>query len=173
MKKRKNKEKGQATAEFVISLIGILAVISGLLMMIDLGVSKTANVLDARENAEIYALNEIISSPGIPIRYWDSGEDGFLYTEDDRAVISTTEDPNIFISELNTAELSLSSGFSFSYVENNFVPEMSTEKVFLPAANLTSANVTRTVELDGAAQALFFNTPSLSLRDTIYMPVIE
>ncbi|HRU01948.1 MAG TPA: hypothetical protein P5239_09630 [Victivallales bacterium] len=173
MKKRKNKEKGQATAEFVISLIGILAVISGLLMMIDLGVSKTANVLDARENAEIYALNEIISSPGIPIRYWDSGEDGFLYTEDDRAVISTTEDPNIFISELNTAELSLSSGFSFSYVENNFVPEMSTEKVFLPAANLTSAHVNRTVELDGAAQALFFNTPSLSLRDTIYMPVIE
>lgn len=168
---KKDFEKGQATAEFVVSLIGILAVITGLFMIVDIGVAKVQNVSEARGQADNYAAIGLGGAAGRSIRYWDDGDDGYLYTEDDEPIVSTTEDPDIFSSELSNGTFSLRDDFSLPYVENNFAESLPPDRVFLPAASLTSSRVSKTVELDGATRTLFFNTPSLSLSDTIYMPL--
>jgi len=168
-----NRQSGQATAELVASLIGILAVFTGFLMIVDIGVAKVENVSSARGESDQSSYDSESGGSGSPIRYWSAGDDGFHYTEDDQPIVATSENPDTFADELTTGEFSLFGDFSRSYVENNFATSLDPDSVFLPAANLVSATKTSSVELDGATRALYFDTPSLSLSDTVYMPVID
>jgi hypothetical protein len=165
-------QKGQATAEFIVSIIGILSVFTGFFLIVDLGVAKVENVLAARAEADFNSYNGIIGGSGSAILTWTEGSDSFLYTEDDLMSVSTTENPDTFSDELQNDDFSLLDDFSMTYVENNFAATLDPDRVFLPAANLTSGTSTDSVELDEATRLLYFDTPSISVTDSMYMPFI-
>ncbi len=172
-KKKIEGQSGQATAELVVSLVGILIVFTGFLMIVDIGVTKVENVIDARGEADIYGLNGTVGSSGVAIKTWSAGADGFYYTEDDQIIGGTTEDPTTFSSQLLNDSFSLVSDFSMSYVGNNFASTLDPNAVFWPAADLTSATQNATVELDGATRTVYFDASSISLSDTVYMPFMD
>ncbi len=166
-------QSGQATAELIVSIIGIMIVFTGFFMVVDLGVAKVENVISARGGADLSSYIGDSGGSGSAIISWSSGGDGFYYTEDDLPLTATSESPETFSSELQNGSFSLLSNFSMFYIENNFATTLDPDSVFLPAADLTFVTRSQSVELDDATRALYFNTPSITVTDTIYMPIIE
>ncbi|HPN85219.1 MAG TPA: hypothetical protein PK821_07795 [Victivallales bacterium] len=134
MKKNKNSKKnesGQALAEFVICLIGILIVFSGMLMMTELGVAKVENVISARKSADVNSFSLSGSVYGMPIRTWDVGDDEVQFSEDDNPIGPTDEDSTNF--------------------PTPFLHPASEELVFIDAAELTGATETKTIEVESSS----------------------
>lgn len=171
---------GQAIVEMAVCLVAILAVIGGFLLISGLGLENVQNAIRSREAVDQKARDGIVSSSGRMIRTWSYGNDGILFTRDDKASEWTPE-VNVFLSELKdeTEPLDMKDSHVFPHMSasHNFAGSLSAAQLFLSAAELTSAKITESDPLDkrnlssfrSLIKALIAN-PDFSLEDNAFMP---
>lgn len=176
LKSSKKNESGQAIAELTIAMLAILAVLSGLLLIAQLGRTNIRTLLDAKAMCDINSINGIRFFSGSPIRYWTIGNDNLEMSPDDEAVTSTTEDSMYFRSQLT------SNGFNIAnfedYVQNNFARDLSDGSLFFDSAELTSGRESVEVEFDDASRFLYggdrlFGIPGVTIENNVYCPLIS
>jgi hypothetical protein len=172
MKKDRKYQKGQAIAEMVVSIVGLMAILLGMILVMEMSIARIDNIIEARGEADIAAYNGIYSSPGDDILYWDEGADEMMHTPDDTAVTGTSDFGDTFLGELSNGSFSLSSDLPPEYVEDNFARDYASGITFLAAAGLTSAEESTTISLSDAERILFNISPIQELEDTVYMPII-
>lgn len=179
-RKTDRRRSGQAIVEMAVCLVAILAVLGGFLLISGLGIENVQNAIRSREAVDQKARDGIVSSSGRMIRTWNYGNDGILFTRDDKAS-EWTPDINIFLSELKdeTEPLDMKDSSVFPHISasHNFAGSLSASRLFLSAAELTSAKITESDPLDkrnlssfrSLIKALIAN-PDFSLVDDTFMP---
>lgn len=176
-----NNENGQAIAEMVVSLIGIMAVFLGVLFVAGIGVENIKVLLDARGEADENAVDGVLGDSGEAISRWEAGGDGLYFTIDDTRVGGGAENSGYFAGELESdaGDFSLVSDLDDDYVQENFAATLPGDRLFLTAANLTSHQSVNEdpvadrglSDLNEGFSALFGVDPDMSLSETVYMPI--
>lgn len=179
MRKRKS-ERGQALAELVISMIGLCAVMIGLLTVAVLGMSGIRNTIAAREKADLNSIRGMENSLPENISTWNNGPDRLTFTNDDVKKKGSSPNSEIYLGELtdNTGTFKTAMLGQTGYSEHAFESKVTESDLFLSAANLTAAReeildpLQRYRHFDAARilRALGFTT-NFTLIDTISMPV--
>ena len=180
--KNRRSRRGQAIVEMAVCLVAILAVIGGFLLITGLGLENIQNAIRAREDADQQSRDGIVTaSSGRVIRNWDYGQDGTLFTRDDRAT-DWSPDVSVFLTELKdeTDPFDMKDGTVFPHIsaDRNFAANLSPGRLFLAAAELASVRKTETDPLGkrnltsfrGLIRSLITN-PDFTLEDSAAMPV--
>ena len=173
-------QHGQAVGELLISLIGMCAVTIGLLVIAVLGMSGVRNVIAAREKADKYSMNNVENGSLSNIDTWKLGNDGLLFTNDDRQTRGSVPYSESFLGELtdNTGVFKTAMLSQTKYAENAFESKVIESNIFLSAARLTAAREIISDPLSlyqhfDAARIMraFGFTSNFTIFDTICMPV--
>lgn len=178
MKKSKNRNQGgQATAEMAVAIVTIMAIMSGFLLIAQLGRTGIRSILEARRLADINSYNGISLSPGSSIRHWETGDDLMEMSADDTAVAFTNDEPELFKSQLSNGSFNLASDISGMAIEN-FATDLTSDFIFLEGADLTSGESSESIDLNDASRFLYggntlFGTSSIDIDNTVYMPIIS
>ncbi len=94
LQRKRSAKSGQAIAEFVIGLVGILILTAAMLQLGTLVREDTRTLENARNDAGQAALSDRYLAPVSPgpryIQDWSVGPDGNAYTRDDQAVIGNS-----------------------------------------------------------------------------------
>ena len=181
MRKRKS-EHGQAIGELMISLVGLCAVMAGILMISALGMQGIRNTIKVREKADEYsARGHETGSRMSHIDTWKDGTDRLPFTNDDSATTgSSVPNPEFFLGELtsNTRQFKTSQLAQTSYADHAFDSKVIESNLFLSAANLTTATNTVNDPLNlyehfnaGRVLRAFGITSNFNLTDSISMPI--
>lgn len=168
-------QNGQAIVELTVSLVGILAIFCGFLLISDLSIKNVDNIIKTRGEADSNAIDptaiNIGASIGHSIRSWSEGADNYMYTADDISNPIGVLDPTPFSGELQNIDFNMNTDLSMSYMHDNFAQSVGgLDFIFLTAADLTSGDNSTSVLLDDLAQFLYVDTPSITLKDQIYIP---
>ena len=166
-------EKGQATAELTVAMVGMVAVLCGFILISKLSISNVENILTARGDADGNAITSTLGDGGDAILSWNEGADDYLYTADDIASVGTLDNPALFRGELQNDDFSLRTDFSMPYVSSNFAPTIGPLYIFQPSATLTSGSCSAVVTLDDLSRLLYVDTPSITLTDNVFMPIMS
>ncbi len=169
-------EKGQATAEMAVSMVGIMAIMSGFLIIAQLGLANIENLLEAKTQADISSMNSQTGSSGSYISLWLPGNDEMPMTPDDQMVMAFMDDPSSFTDELRNSQFDLATGLD-GLARNNFAPDVG-PNVFLNGANLTSSTRTVEVQLDDASKFLYggntlFGIDTIVVENSVFVPALE
>lgn len=192
---KRNREKGQAITEFVISILGILFVFLGLLVVAILAMENVRSIVDARSEIDISSEHGSSIGGESPkaILSWSDGSDGIPFTGDDtpQGGMMSTSYSNLFntandtFDDTNTAVtgpdpkamLHISKTSLFTLSEGGYVDADRVNTTFLGAANLSGATVTVRDPLSARGlpdleQLLrsFTGNASFFLTDTVFMP---
>ncbi len=181
--KRGKRERGQAIAEFTVSLIAILFVFLGVLAVSVLSMENVSCLIAARSEADVAsALGTSVGgvSPE-PILEWDYGPDRIPFTADDKAV--TSGDSESLAGEFDTSR-DLAEGADVNDValaelaKSGLVDRQVTEVSFLTAANLNGYSHEETDPLSKRGlpelQKLLrrmVGGGKFVLKDTVFIPV--
>lgn len=181
--KRGKREKGQAIAEFTVSLIAILFVFLGVLAISVLSMENVSCLIAARGEADVAsALGTSVGgvSPE-PILEWNYGSDRIPFTADDKAV--TSADSENLAGEFDTSK-ELAEGADVNSVtladlaKAGLVDRQATEVSFLSAANLNGYSHEETDPLSKRGlpelQKLLrrmVGGGKFVLKDTVFIPV--
>lgn len=178
---RKN-QQGQALTELVISLVGILTVISGFLLIAALSAENVTVTIRARENADAKARSGLLlTSSGKTIKTWNSGKDKVHFTTDDSSSSINDASAHVFTDQLkdNEKKLILTSDQQLKELpeNNNFAPRLESGRLFLSAANLGYNTESESDplgkrnlnNLKGLIQSLIMKGEFI-LQDTVFMP---
>lgn len=179
MRKAKS-ERGQALGELTISLIGLCAVMIGMLTVACLGMNGVRNTIAAREEADHYSFNSIKNGSPDHISTWEKGADGIPFTNDDNQIQGASPNSEIFLGTLtdNTGTFKTAQLAETRYAEQAFEARVVESELLLSAANLTQAEkiISDPLSLyrhfDAARILRSLGFPSrFSIRDQISMPV--
>ena len=179
MRKRKS-ERGQALAELIISMVGLCAVMIGLMVVAVLGMSGIRNTIAAREKADKNSIAGIENGSMENIATWQDGQDRLTFTNDDVRKSGTAPNSEIFLGELkdNTGTFSTAMMSRTQYAEHAFESKVIESDIFLSAGRLTMAREVITDPLesyrhfDAARIMRALGFPShFTITDTICMPV--
>lgn len=181
--KRGKRERGQAIAEFTVSLIAILFVFLGVLAVSVLSMENVSCLIAARGEADVAsALGTSVGgvSPE-PILEWYYGPDRIPFTADDKAV--TSGDSESLAGEFDTSR-DLAEGADVNGValaelaKSGLVDRQVTEVSFLTAANLNGYSHEETDPLSKRGlpelQKLLrrmVGGGKFVLKDTVFIPV--
>lgn len=178
---RKN-QQGQALTELVISLVGILAVISGFLLIAALSVENVEVSIKAREKADAKSRSGLLlTSSGKTIKTWSSGRDKIHFTKDDSSSHVSDASAPVFTEQLkdNAENLILTSDLYLKEIpkNNNFALKLESGRLFLLAANLGYNTESENdplgkrnlQSLRGLIRSLITKKEFL-LEDTVFMP---
>ena len=180
MRNRKS-EHGQAIGELMISLVGLCAVMAGILMISALGMQGIRNTIQVRGKADDYSTRGI--ETGSRLRHidtWKNGEDGLPFTNDDAATKGIAPDAGLFLGELtdNTGTFKTAQLAQTNYADHAFESKVIESDLFLSAAHLTTASNTVNDPLNlyehfnaGKLLRSFGITSNFILKDSISMPV--
>ena len=177
---RKKSEQGQAIGELMISLVGLCAVMIGLLTVSLLGMTGIRNIIAARQKADSYSAIGIENGSQGNISTWKDGSDGLPFTRDDVLVKGASVNPEVFLGELmdNSGVFKTEQLAKTEYAENAFESKVTESALFLSAARLTLAEETVPDPLslyrhfDAARILKSLGFPSVFvIKDTISMPV--
>ena len=177
---RRKQERGQALAELVIGMIGLCAVIIGLLTIAVLGMAGIKNTIAAREKADLFSIRGQENGSPENIATWNKGRDNLSFTNDDARKMGTPPNAESFLGELsdNTKTFQTAMLSHTQYAENAFESKVIESNIFLSAARLTAANevisdpLTLYRHFDAARILKSLGLPSgFTIKDTISMPV--
>jgi hypothetical protein len=174
------RERGQAIIELTIAIVAIMAVFLGIIFAFALGKNNVDNIIKCRGMADSYAANGVAEDYGRPIKTWEAGGDGRLFTNDDEAITGANDDPQLFMGELESDSVDLVNGFSHKFVQHNFASDMNGMfSMFLGMANMTSYTVVtdpydieRFDNLRGAFSSILYDS-DLSVENSVYMPIFD
>ncbi len=163
--------RGQATAELVVSLVGLTALFLGFVQIALLGHGNISNLLSAREKAE-----EHMQSNWLPerqsIQGWQDGNDGLRYTADDTQVTgggSTLAFERGLESPVQLRDLETNGTYGFRTTVTLFTNSGSAAT----AADLQEGKATTRVPVDPAVKFFLMNATEIGLTDKAYMPAIN
>lgn len=179
MRKRKS-ERGQALGELTISLIGLCAVMIGMLAIACLGMSGVRNTIAAREQADQLSFSGVENGSPDNISTWKNGSDGIPFTNDDHQVRGSSPNSEIFLGELtdNSGIFKTGQLAQTQYAEHAFESKVMESDLFLSAANLTQAEkiiedpLSLYEHFDAVRILRALGLPSaFTIKDKISMPV--
>ena len=181
MRKRRM-ERGQAIGELMISLVGLCAVMAGILMISALGMQGIRNTIKVREKADQYSARGYETGSRMShIDTWKNGTDGLPFTNDDTSLTgSTVPNPEFFLGELtdNTGTFKTGLLAQTNYADHAFESKVIESNLFLSAAHLTTATNTVNDPLNlyehfnaGRVLRAFGITSNFNLTDSISMPL--
>ena len=180
MRNRKS-EHGQAIGELMISLVGLCAVMAGILMISALGMQGIRNTIQVRGKADEYSARGTETGPRLRhIDTWNNGQDALPFTNDDAAKTGIAPDSGFFVGELtdNTRTFKTAQLAQTSYADHAFESKFSESNLFLSAAHLTTASNTVNDPLNlyehfnaGKLLRSFGISSNFILKDSISMPV--
>jgi len=179
MRKRKS-EQGQALGELTISLVGLCAVMVGMLTIACLGMNGVRNTIAARTQADQFSFRGIENGSPDNISTWKNGSDGIPFTNDDVSLRGSSPNSEIFLGELtdNTGAFRTGQLAKTSYSEHAIESKVIESDLFLSSAKLTQAEKTIADPLslyrhfDAARVLRALGFPSVFIiRDKISMPV--
>ena len=175
---RRSSEKGQALTEFVICIIPILFVFSGLILVAVLGRANVQNTIRTRSAVDLG------ESPGKAkvqdILSWDYGRDGVPFTSDDKSTggarsYYSAEDfdtekytvPNTFDRPLNLQHL-----YDAKYTLNMPGRENFTQAADLVGAEVSVDDVLSAKQLNFFSRLfqIYLKSFDLDITDTAFMP---
>lgn len=164
--------RGQATAEVVISLVGLTVVFFGLLQIARLGHESIQNLMEARRRSEV-AMGAIGTPIGEYVRNWTDGGDALSFTADDEAVHlggATIRFTDVLAQPVALDKLENNPAYGMS---NSFTPLLAPGSL-APAADLREGRSTRVLDVEAALRLLVFSSLShVRLDDKVYMPGIH
>jgi len=171
LSKNREDQRGQATAELVVALVAIVAMVSGFFLISQLGMTSVKSVLAASEQAGIQSIQGVSQGAPVSIRDWNIGNDNMEMSPDDVPVTGTFEDSSRFTGELYTYGLNLSGK------QKNFATDLSNSNFFVFAANLTKGSDTSQVDIEDAASLscggrTLFGLTSITIENNIYLPAL-
>ncbi len=140
MRKRKS-ERGQALGELTISLIGLCAVMIGMLTIACLGMNGIRNTIAARGQADKFSFSGIEKGSPDNISTWKYGSDGIPFTNDDHQVRGSSPNSEIFLGELtdNSGIFKTGQLAQTRYAEHAIESKVLESDLLLSAAGLTQA----------------------------------
>jgi hypothetical protein len=163
--------RNQATAELVISFVGLMALFLGLTQIALVGHRSIANGQESRAKAE-----EAMYNAGIPVseavQDWKDGEDGLSYTADDEKTTGGGKTSEFQEAVSQPVWLSLLEGYGATGQGTAVSPLFSAGST-ATAADLKEGKATDSVPLDPAMHYLLTGASQLSLTDKTYMPGIS
>ena len=160
--------RGQATAELVISLVGLSALFLGFVQVALLGHNNVCNLFSAREKAE-GQMHSVWLTEHQPVQDWKNGEDGLSYTADDTPVLgggSTIAFSQGLASPVPLQTLESNGAFGF----RTNVTEFTGSGSAATAAGLQEGKATAAVPVDPALKFFLMNATEIQLTDKAYMP---
>lgn len=181
-KRNRKGQQGQALTELVISLVGILIVISGFLLIAALGAENVSVSIKARENADARSRNGLLlTSSGSTIKTWSAGKDKLHFTKDDKASNVADSTADVFPEQLkdNEQQLYLTSNLYLKEIpaNNNFALNLESSRLFLNAATLghhseSEDNPLGKRKLDSLKELIrsLITKKEFHLEDTVFMP---
>ena len=180
MRNRKS-EHGQAIGELMISLVGLCAVMAGILMISALGMQGIRNTIQVRGKADDYSARGTETGPRLRhIDTWNNGQDALPFTNDDAAKNGIAPDSGFFVGELtdNNRAFKTAQLAQTSYADHAFDSKIIESNLFLSAAHLTTASNTVNDPLNlyehfnaGKLLRSFGISSNFILKDSISMPV--
>ena len=172
-------ERGQALAELVASLFGILFVVLGILALGAIGIAGIKNQIAARSGADENTISQILSDTSeIHITEWKN-PDGLKFTADDSKQASSIPLSDVFMNELSDTERKFSTSYldAASYSDAAFESKLELSSIFVSAAGLTAKKESvgdpfRRYDFFDLKRILRnFGLPSeVQIEDTVYMP---
>lgn len=175
---RRSSEKGQALMEFVVCIIPIIFVFSGLILVAVLGRANVQNTIQTRSAVDLG------KSPGQAqaeeILGWDYGKDTVPFTSDDKP---TKGAQSYYSSEdMNTEKYTVAATFEKTFnlrdaYTSGYTLQMPGQTNFTLAADLVGAEVS-VDDILSAKQLNFFSrlfqiylkSFHLDIKDTAFMP---
>ena len=160
----------QATAELVISFVGLISLFLGLSQIALIGHRNVVNGQVARERAEGSLLG-VGTTLHAPVRDWKNGDDGLSYTADDKMVQGggRTEEFQAAVEQpVRLQELEAYAAQGHGNAITSLIGANSTAS----AADLKEGVATDSVELDRSTRYFLTGATQVSLTDKAYMPGI-
>ena len=192
-------QRGQAIVEMCAGIIGIMAVVIGLVFICGLSIANVQTLFSAKINAEKSSRNPTVSGgAGQNIDSWNYGNDAIPFSADDKSVpLNTSADSGYYSNLLNDTNLSESNDESsakyqkYIFSSDNYIkiPKVVNSNftvdfpdLYVNAANLVvsegSLNNNTAAQVEGLS-ALFNNLFGTRIQDIdlnkinrVYMPVI-
>ena len=187
--RRRFRRHGQALTELAVSLVAILAVISGMLLITGLGVRNVRNLIQARQEADRKSRDGFGAEEGKDIRFWSYGKDNLPFTRDDTTVSAAQDVSGNFMNELDTNDeadeaddgliLDLRHTGTLAHIpaRNDFAKNTALQHFFLSAATLaghteTDEDPLASLHLASIRQMVrnLLLKDDLSLNDTVFIP---
>lgn len=174
-------QKGQATAEMVICLIGFSVVFTGFLQILKLSILDVHTFHEARAESELEA-KQAWASVGVDWIYnWDAGADNLKYTRDDVRIDNGSSGSTVYRSELNYYVYRDIDGDgileTFIYDPTD-INQNDTDYNFNNVGIQDVAQLARlskeTFEAETPLHVPFgFRSTEMTLDETVYMPVLK
>lgn len=159
---------GQATVEFLIGLVAILALFAGLIQVVSLTKARTDTMVAARREAGMAAIAPG-SSPMPPDyrRFIQEGADTKRYTKDDTF---TPADPARFVDVIVTPAAPDASGWTIidSLTDNNFSLLHESQSP-VEEFGLVSGSAERNILLLPAVRHLLYAAPQITVKSKVWM----
>ena len=162
--------KYQATAELVISFVGLIALFLGLSQVALIGHRNVVNGQVSRQRAE-ESLRGVGATLRTPIQGWNVGDDGLNYTADDNAVKmggGTAEFENSLDKPVRLQDLEAYAAQG----QGTAISPMASCNSTATVADLKEGEAKDSVKLDPAMHYFLTGATQVSLNDKAYMPGI-
>ena len=175
---KKTAEKGQAYMEFVVCIVPIIFIFSGLILVAVLGRANVQNTISARSAVDL-GINQGNASPK-NIVSWDYGKDGIPFSSDDVPV--TGENTYYVADQLDTEKNTVSNTFRETLnlrdvYSAGHVNRLPGQNSFTNAADLVGAEVSAGDVLSRKKMNFFarmfhihLNSFGTNIKDSVFMP---
>ena len=161
--------RGQAIVEFVIGLVVVLVLLSGLLQIASLAMTHTHTMVAARLQAAQLAMMDadVVSSPA-HILGWEAGPDLKTYTRDDYT--TTQIDPSGFNNVIVENAAENPAGWNLiNLAPTNRISELRGNGTPVAQFGLVKGSDQQSVPLLPAFQHLIYASPSINVKCDVWM----
>jgi hypothetical protein len=165
---------GQALVEFMIGMVVVLVLVSGLLQIASICKAHSDTMLDARKEAGIYAMTE--SGPGASLLFnpdyikdWQEGGDGRMLTRDD---VSVAGDPGSF--QRTVVERTVQNPEEWDIIDavpENRMSALRGDAGVINSLGLVKGSAKKKAQLDmiPAFKHLVYNADSIDVESEVWM----
>lgn len=175
---KRTAEKGQAYMEFVVCIIPLIFVFSGLILVAVLGRANVQNTINARSASDLGKSQGNAQPKNIVV--WDYGKDSIPFTADDVPV--TGENTYYVSDQMDTEKNTVSGKFSASFnlqdaFNAGYVGNMPGQNTFTHAADLVGTEVSagdvlskKKLTFFSRMFQIYLNSFHTNVKDTVFMP---
>jgi hypothetical protein len=154
--------------EFIVALVAILTIMSGLLLIVSVGTQHTQAMMEARREAGAKAMSDItpIESPDY-ILDWNEGNDGKKLTADDNSTQGSVQSLNDNI--ISHAAGNSSEWTVFSSMNSNKISQLQNSPTPAASFGLVRGQEHISIPLLPVMQKLIFNADEIEIDADVWL----
>ena len=162
---------GQAMIELMLGMILILLLLEGTVQFLNVANAHTGMDATARGQAGLLAMspNPAENTPRA-IQTWLPGPDGQEFTADD---VAQLEAPNAIAVIANESAAKSADWTVLNTLTNTPSMEVLSQSGALTALGFVDVSQSTTVPVSDLAQSLFYNSPSVTVKEDVWMPIMN